>query len=125
MTAKSTQQNVGTSLTLIATIERSGDPFTEASVEIKNVGAVAFNAFQVRRRSSLMDASYVLAATSADFANPDIIGCVRPDGTAGDPTTLAANASMILEIPFGPHSIAEVWGSVASAATTARAAWEA
>lgn len=125
MSAKSAMQTVGTSLTLIATIERSGEPFTEASVEIKNTGSVAFNAFQVKRRSSMMETSYVLASSSADFADPDIIGCVKPDGTAGDPTTLGAGLSVILEIPFGPHSAAEVWASVASAVTSARAAWEA
>ena len=125
MAAKFTVQNVGTSLTLITTVERSGDPFTEASVEIKNAGTVAFNAFQIRRKSSLMEQAYVLAATTGDFANTAIIGCVKPDGTAGDPTTLGAGLSIILEIPFGPHSISEVWASVGSAVTAVRAAWEA
>jgi hypothetical protein len=125
MSAKSTVQNVGTSLTLIATIERSGDPFTEASVEVKNTGGVAFNAFQVKRKSALMEDAYILADSALEFADENVIGCATPAGVTGDPTTLAPNASVILEIPFGPHSQAELWASVASGTTSARAAWEA
>lgn len=111
-------QVVTTTLTLVATFRRFGTLFTEASIEIRNVGPQALNACEVRRSSERMATAYVLAASTGDFADVTKLGCVTPAGVAGDPTVLASGLSVLLEVPFGPHTQIEVWARVAAGTST-------
>jgi len=87
------------------------------AVEIANDGATALNGCQIRLRSETMKTSYAIAATSANFADTALIGCINPDGTTGDPTVLGAGASVMCTVPLQSNEIVEVWASVASGVT--------
>lgn len=107
---------VGTGLTLVAELRKSAG-FTSASIEILNLGAVALNACETRLLSEGMSTGYTLAGTLASYSDPTLIGCVKPDGTQGDPTTLAGGASVKLDVPFGSDTIVQVWASTGSGST--------
>lgn len=109
-------KRVGTVLTLVGVVPRSPGA-TDASIEITNMGAVALNACAIRTRSEGMMASYTVADSLAEFSNPDLLGCVTPDGNQGDPTTLAATASVKFDVPFRSDTEIEVWAGVAAGET--------
>jgi hypothetical protein len=113
-----------TTPSLVATFRKSDASTTEASIEVSNIGATALNAFQVRRKTFEMVNSYILADATAEFANPDLLGCVNTMGASGDPTTLAPGASVLLEVPYGAHNVIELWAGVASGSTVIRATGE-
>jgi hypothetical protein len=113
-----------TTPSLIATFYKSDSSIAEASIEVNNIGATALNAFQVRRKVAKMANSYILADSSTEFADTDLLGCVNTMGTSGDPTTLAAGASVLLEVPYGAHNVIELWAGVASGSTVIRCTGE-
>ena len=92
--------SAATTPALIASFLKSDSSIVEASIEVSNIGATVLNAFQVRRKTVEMQNSYILADSTAEFADTDLLGCVTSLGASGDPTALAAGASVLLEVPL-------------------------
>jgi hypothetical protein len=122
---------VPNSITMLAQIrfprgaakQDANDAPSEIAIEVKNSGATAFNAFQVRHRPHPGAQSYIYVDSTSEFADGTLIGCVKTDGTVGDPTVLAAGATVLLMIPrIGNYAI-ELYASVASGSTTAELRW--
>lgn len=109
-------RRVGTTPSLVGVVPRSPGA-TDSSIEITNMGAVPLNACAIRMRSEGMLTSYTLADSLLEYSDIELLGCVAPDGTQGDPTTLAAGASVKLDVPYRADTTIEVWAGVASGET--------
>lgn len=99
---------VGTSLTKLAEINvQQAEVIT---VHLKNNGAGALNAFQLRGKGAADPGLGMVTLQSADFTTPGL-HCIF---ASSSPSNLAAGAECILYLTPGYLQAAELWASVAS-----------
>lgn len=107
---------VPTSLTALV-YARFGE-HDQIGLTITNTGANAFTQFVVKLRDHVSaPASFILADSSALFADRSIIGCVGTGagGAFVTPTTLGSTASVKLTIPRHASQIVEVLAAAGTA----------
>lgn len=103
---------VTTSLTVLAEISvQSADVVT---VHLKNTGAAALNAFQLRGKGGSDPVLGMVTLKSTDYTTPDL-HCIY---ASAEPATLAAGAECILYLIPGYLDSIDLRASVASGTTT-------
>ena len=102
---------VGTSLTTIGILVVSCSQ--QITVQIKNTGAIAFNAFQVQARLNSQADWIAIKTTGYTGTPPDTF----PVWATSNPVTLAGGSGVVIQIA-GIYADVRLQASVASGSTT-------
>lgn len=89
-------------------------------VYVKNSGATALNAFSISRGldDEVITERFMVADSTADFADSSLIGCVTTAGATADPTTLTNGGVCALQVETFGCDYLEIIATVASSTTT-------